>query len=350
MSRRRFARSLGVASLALSCGCSLLFGLDGLDDGGPDGGGDDTGTFDAADEGDGLGVGDGTTQVDALGVDAADAGTDGRAADAFGDRTDGSGSDGADSSTLDSPPLDASGTGADATAIDAGTAADVEGGVDASPLASGLAVYYAFDEASGTIAHDGSGNGNDGTLTGGATFAQGEIGNAVSLNGMSQYVALPVGVTRNITAFSIAAWVHVNPAADAALANWSRLFDFGTGTSTYAFIAPDNGQNGNLRFAITTSGNTNEQRVEGPMPLPTGAWEHVAVTGDGTVGTLYVNGLQIAQNAVTLTLASLGQTTQNWLGRSQFSPDPYLAAQIDELRLYSRALSPTEVALLATQH
>ena len=68
-------------------------------------------------------------------------------------------------------------------------------------------------------------------MVAGATFSAGVTGNAVNaLSGASQYVALPAGVTRGLSAFSVAAWVRVNPAADAAPANWSRLFDFGTGT------------------------------------------------------------------------------------------------------------------------
>ncbi len=46
---------------------------------------------------------------------------------------------------------------------------------------------------------------------------------------------------------------------------------------------------------------------------------------------------------MTLSPMSLGTTTQNWLGRSQFPVDPYLNAQIDNFRIYNRALSAAEV-------
>jgi uncharacterized protein len=68
-------------------------------------------------------------------------------------------------------------------------------------------------------------------------------------------------------------------------------------------------------------------------------------------GTLYVNGAQVAQNtAMSLSPASLGNTTQNWLGRSQFGADPFLNGKIDNFRIYSRALSPGEVQTLDTSH
>ena len=347
MTRRRLVRSLGVTSLALSCGCSLLFGLDGLDDGGSDAG-NDTGTSDTMLGGDAVALDAPGASADAWVADATGASEGGPRADgADGQGTGADATSDADASM--SGDADASTTSDSSSTGDAGPIADA--GIDASSLDSGLVLHLPFDETSGSIAYDTSGNGNDATLMGGATFSAGIIGNAVMLNGANQYVELTQGVTDGLTAFSITAWVHLNPAPDAALANWSRIFDLGTGTSTYAFLVPDNGSDGNLRFSITTAGNQNEQRIEGPTPLPTGMWEHVAVTSVAGVGSLYVDGAQVAQNAaMTLTLASLGTTTQNWLGRSPFPGDPYLAAQIDDLRLYSRALNPSEVALLYTQH
>jgi hypothetical protein len=44
---------------------------------------------------------------------------------------------------------------------------------------------------------------------------------------------------------------------------------------------------------------------------------------------------------------SLGDTTQNWIGRSVYAADPYLTGQIDDFRLYSGALTSEEVAVLA---
>jgi hypothetical protein len=49
---------------------------------------------------------------------------------------------------------------------------------------------------------------------------------------------------------------------------------------------------------------------------------------------------------MTLTGASLGNTTQNWIGRSQYQADPYLDGKVDDLRIYSRALSAAELATL----
>jgi hypothetical protein len=307
-------------------GCSALTSLDQYDtclDCPPDGaaglgdknldGGPDEGA--AADSGHGRGTDGASGVVDAgkpgdagppAGYDAGDAG---RTADA------GDGASGA----------------ADAATADAS---------DAGTLGMGLLAYYPFDETSGTTSADASGNGYTASLLGGATFAAGLRGNAVTLSGTSQYVSLPTGILSSTTSFSIAAWVKLTSAP-----MWCRIFDFGAGTNDYMFLTANSGST--TRFAITTGGGGQEQQVNATPTLPTGTWEHVAITLSGTTATLYVQGAQVAQNTnVTLTPTSLGNTTQNWLGRSEYGADPYLTGQIDNFRIYSRALSASEVQTL----
>jgi len=53
----------------------------------------------------------------------------------------------------------------------------------------------------------------------------------------------------------------------------------------------------------------------------------------------------VARNtALTVRPSSMGSTTQNWIGRSQYSGDGYLDGAVDSFRVYSRALSAAEVA------
>jgi hypothetical protein len=124
------------------------------------------------------------------------------------------------------------------------------------------------------------------------------------------------------------------------------VFDFGTGTGAYLFLTP-RGSSGTARYAITSGGSGAEQRINAPAALPTGAWTHVAVTHTGNLGVLYVNGAEVARNtALTVRPSSLPSTTQNWIGRSQYGSDPYLAAAVDSFRIHSRALTAAEVAQL----
>jgi hypothetical protein len=140
--------------------------------------------------------------------------------------------------------------------------------------------------------------------------------------------------------FTVSTWMRVT-----STSTWTRIFDFGRGTTANMFLTPSAGSSPSypLRFAITTGGGGAEQRIDGTGSLPTGTWKHVAVTLSGSVGILYVDGVEVGRNsAMTLRPSSLGTTTANYLGRSQYS-DPYLAGRIDDFRIYGRALTATEL-------
>ncbi len=200
--------------------------------------------------------------------------------------------------------------------------------------------YWMFNENSGTIAADSSGGGANGALLTGASWTTGKFGNAISLNGTNGYARFPAGFISTLNDYTIAGWVNLN-----SVSTWARIFDFGSGTSVYMFLTPKSGSNA-IRFAISTSGGSGEQQINGTSIPSTGVWHHFAVTLSGTVGILYVDGVAVGRNNnMTLKPSNLGYTTQNYIGKSQYS-DPYLNGSVDDFRIYSRALSPTEVYYL----
>jgi len=208
----------------------------------------------------------------------------------------------------------------------------------ASSATTDPVVWYKFDETSGTTASDSSGNGKTATLVNGPTWAGGFFANAVSLDGTNDYVSLPTGIVSTLTDFSISCWVNLG-----ANNGWNRIFDFGTGTTVNMFLTPSAG-GGAIRYAITTSGAGGEQRINGTSALPTGSWQYVVVTLSGSTGTLYVNGVQVGQNtSMTLKPSSLGNTNQNYIGKSQYG-DPYFKGLIDDFRIYDRALTAAEIS------
>ncbi|MFL6145036.1 MAG: beta-L-arabinofuranosidase domain-containing protein [Labedaea sp.] len=210
------------------------------------------------------------------------------------------------------------------------------------PAPPAFAAHYPFDETSGVTAADATGNGRTATLAGGTSWVSGRLGGAVSLNGTDGHVRLPSGILAGGTDFTVAGWVRLG-----TVATWSRVFDFGTGTNGYLFLTPRSSA-GTVRFAITTTGAGGEQRIDGPAALPAGAWTHVAVSLAGNLGVLHVNGSEVARNTgLTLRPGALGSTGLNYLGRSQYAGDPFLAGQLDDFRIYGRALSATEIRTLA---
>jgi hypothetical protein len=204
-----------------------------------------------------------------------------------------------------------------------------------------LHTYLACNEGTGTAVSDASGQGHAGTLTGSAAWGTGKSGSALALNGSSDYVSLPANLVTDLSDFTVACWVYWNAAR-----TWERIFDFGAGTGRYMFLTPRS-SSGGMRFAITVDGGKGEQAVTGTAALPTAQWVHVAVTLSGQLATLYVNGTAVGSNSVEfLPPWQLGGTSQNWIGRSQYSGDPYFNGRIDEFRIYRGALTAADIAAL----
>ena len=110
------------------------------------------------------------------------------------------------------------------------------------------------------------------------------------------------------------------------------------------FLTPVNGTDADLRFTIKAGGV--EQQINTSSKVPTRGWAHLAVTWTNDVGILYLNGVEVGRNSeMTLNPSSLGATTQNYIGKSQYA-DPYLLGKVDDFRIYNRALSPAEIGEL----
>jgi hypothetical protein len=172
----------------------------------------------------------------------------------------------------------------------------------------------------------------------------GKIGNAVKLSGNGEYVNLPSGIVSGLNDFTIATWVNVT----ATDQTWARIFDFGTGTSNFMFLTASAGGTDALRFDINAGAGSQMIPASGSGPqLPTG-WQHVAITLAGTTGTMWLNGVPVATNPnMTISPIDLGATNQNWIGRSQFSADPYLDATVDDFQIYEQALTAADIGVLA---
>ena len=202
--------------------------------------------------------------------------------------------------------------------------------------APALVHRYTFSEPGGTTVADSVGGPAwTGALPGGGSFSSGQL----TLS-PGQYVSLPAGIVSALTNFTLELWVKLN-----STANWNRMVDFGNNTVTYMFLTPQNGSTGRVRFAMTTSGAGGEQRVDGTSALSAGVWHHVAVTLKSNTGILYVDGVAVGTNsAMTLKPSGLGSTANNYLGKSQYPADPYLDGSFDEFRIYTVALSASEIA------
>jgi len=150
------------------------------------------------------------------------------------------------------------------------------------------------------------------------------------------FLQLPVSVAsyRN---FTFAAWVYLMGTGS----DWQRIFDFGNGTDQYLFLTP-NSSHGDMRFVMKNGG---DEEILSATRMSSG-WHHVAVTIGNEAVTLYVDG-SAAATSTTMTIRPSDIRPQlNYIGRSQFTADPYFKGYIDDIRLYNCALPADEITRL----
>ncbi|MBL7144343.1 MAG: LamG domain-containing protein [Phycisphaerae bacterium] len=212
----------------------------------------------------------------------------------------------------------------------------------AGNVSANLVGHWKFDDGSGATAQDSSGNGYDGTIFGEPMWVTGQIGGALEFDGSNDYVELPIGsLISSLTNSTFTIWVDFSNEGGA----WQRILDFGTGTIVNMFITPRMGTDGTMRFAITIDTYNDEDQTTAQETLPSG-WHHVALTinPDENIHSLYLDGELAAQNtSARHTPSTLGETNQNWLGRSQYAADGYFDGRLDDFRVYDRVLTSKQI-------
>jgi hypothetical protein len=204
---------------------------------------------------------------------------------------------------------------------------------------TGLVGYWNFDEGSGNVAHDTSGNGNDGTITG-ATWTTGKVGSgALSFDGNGDVVVAnsATSALRGKSAFTISLWASATsyPQDKSALG----ISTNGTGTTGFN-IYPFDAFQGNgirLRFNGLNMINNNSEN------LADGNFHHfVYVSRSATDHEVFVDNVSAGTSSEPETLdSSLNQFN---IGAWNNSATQSFSGKIDEVRVYDRALSAQEIA------
>ncbi len=217
---------------------------------------------------------------------------------------------------------------------------------------TGLVAYYPFDEGSGTTMHDVTGNGNDGLHN--ASYVPGATatsGTALAFNGsqggtVTGNAAFTWGAAN--ADYTVDYWLLTNVVATNG--NWTTIFhksdatggNFGVGweRSPAEWFYPNSLL---MHCPMSTAGNSNNAAVQcSPTPITIQQWTHFAAIHSGamTAEVVYING--VLANTIPLADTSVGGPGILFLATG---PGGYnnLNGNLDEVRIYSRALSQAEI-------
>jgi hypothetical protein len=203
----------------------------------------------------------------------------------------------------------------------------------AAPVAPVLVGWWKLDND----VKDGSGNGNDGTITGAPTYVTGKIGSALALNGTADYVDCGTGASLDILdAVTLSAWIK-------PMTFGSSTYQTLVGKGDHAYCLHHT--NGNvIEFYIYNSGWRNINGGAVPSTF-NGAWHHLAGTYDGTQLKLYIDGKLVASS---LWAGSVDTTTYSVsIGRNSEMTGRLFNGSIDDVRIYRGALPTSEIVKLA---
>jgi len=208
-------------------------------------------------------------------------------------------------------------------------------------LNKGLAGFWLMNEGGGDKIQDLSMNGNKGTLVGMAHpptpasgWNPGRKGVGLNFDGGNDYVDAGNAASLNITnAITIEAWVKTT-----TITAQRNIIMKGGGTATNYGI--DIGSiAGKLRFFGYASGVAKGIILAGGTVIDDGIWHHIAGTFDGTNWIIYRDGVVDNSKVDAATLTPTTETLQ--IGARQSTG--YFDGSIDEVRIYNRALSASEI-------
>ena len=203
-----------------------------------------------------------------------------------------------------------------------------------SQLPAGLVAAYGFNEVLGSTVTDSSGTGNAGTITG-ATRTTGKYGGALSFNGTNNWVTVPDSSSLDLNRFTISAWVKPT----STQSGWrTAVLKERPGGLAYALYA--HGASPAVP-AVYVENPTEVGTGTGPSALPVGVWSYLTGTYDGSALRLYVDGvLKATKNTSGTVVTSSGAL--RFGGNGIWGE--YFNGALDEIRIYNRVLSATEIA------
>jgi type II secretory pathway pseudopilin PulG len=215
-----------------------------------------------------------------------------------------------------------------------------------------LVARWKLDETSGLNADDSSGNGNDGTLrnmVGNEWITDGAVDGALNFDGNNDYVAIQnlYYEGSGYPEVTVAAWIRTNDGSDQIIASFDR--------NEYwrLEINGNGGGTGQMGWDVRTS--TGQVDYGSTTTIDDGQWHHVVGVFDNGTLTIYIDGNPETSASGGSTFGRGVNTRYGFLGVGSEAtyfdgsrgPNNYFNGDMDDVRIYDRALDANEIAQLA---
>ncbi len=212
-----------------------------------------------------------------------------------------------------------------------------------------LVGWWKLDETSGTIASDSSGNNVRGVLRGGPTWTTGIDGGALAFDGRDDYVAIANVYYGRIgnTEVTVATWVRTGNENDQIIFSFDRSDYWRLEINGAAADA------GHIGWGVATDAGVAD--LASRTRVDDGQWHHIAAVFDHGGMMIYIDGRADASTRAGSTFGSgvprfgflgVGSEADTFDGAK--SPENYFEGALDDVHLYTRALTPAEIAELAS--
>ena len=203
-------------------------------------------------------------------------------------------------------------------------------------VTQGLVGWWKLDDGSGTVAKDSSSNPHDGTLVHGPAWTKipGRDDTCLEFNGANQYVSLGNILQGSYAELSIACWVKHSSSG------WEDIVERGNWDSPDGIGLTMHYQGATAVFGFYPNFNN----VSSKSNVQDSQWHHVVGTlsksNSGYLYSIYVDGKLENTNTGTMGLAA---TSKGWAIGARYDGTYGYRGLVEDVRIYDRALSPSEV-------
>jgi len=210
---------------------------------------------------------------------------------------------------------------------------------------AGPAGHWTFDEGVGDVAHDSSGNNNDGTLLGNPAWVTGRIGSsALNFDDSDDIMIIGYDPSLDIEdALTISLWVNtpdvVNPN------HMVTKQPSGTAPDNYPGNYEFRIKNDTIQFLHQTSEGTDYSEYHSTSQITAGEWHHAAVSvEEGGLVEFYLDGIPAGSTAQLGTFGVLNDEPLRIGGRKD---NHFFNGILDDVYIYERALTANQIESLS---